>query len=278
MKMVKQIKNRLKYLGRKRKEKVHIVSYPKSGRTWLSIMVGEYLKRKYQLDVQNVLETHLFTDKLAELPIIQFSHGEDRTLWKKPEELERDKSRFKETKVLLLIRDPRDILVSAYFQKARRHQLVDPIRRKKLDKPVYNGSLKEFIYDSRGSIDTLIQYYNLWLENRHVPAGFDLLRYEDLKEDTPTCLKNVLNFIGIENPDEQIITEVVTFASFKNLQQLEKENYYNTFKFAPADERDLESFKVRKGKIGGYKDYLEKPEIDYLNQKIKTKLSPFLGY
>ena len=39
-----------------------------------------------------------------------------------------------------------------------------------------------------------------------------------------------------------------------------------------------ESFKVRKGKVGGYRDYLSESEIDRMNTMLDTLLPAELGY
>lgn len=277
MKLKKQIKKLLRRVTNPREE-VYVVSYPKSGRTWLRIMVGEYVKRKYQLDEQNVIDTHHLMTAVPGLPRVQFSHGEGGTLWKRPEDLEQDKTRYQGARVILLVRDPRDIIVSAYFQKAKRHKLVDPERRERLNKPVYEGTIKEYVYGEEGSIDTLIAYYNSWWASRELLAEFCILRYEDMREHPLEEFRKVLQFIGIATPDEALMQEVVEFTSFENLKKLERDNHYESIKLAPADKNDPESFKVRRGKVGGYVDYLGQEEIDYLNQKIKAQLSPEIGY
>ena len=44
------------------------------------------------------------------------------------------------------------------------------------------------------------------------------------------------------------------------------------------DPTDPETFKVRKGKVGGYVDYLDAKEIEYLDNKIEADLDPIFGY
>jgi hypothetical protein len=48
--------------------------------------------------------------------------------------------------------------------------------------------------------------------------------------------------------------------------------------FQPADPNDPETFKVRKGKVGGYVDYLGEEEIALLGRKIRDELDPEFGY
>jgi hypothetical protein len=49
-------------------------------------------------------------------------------------------------------------------------------------------------------------------------------------------------------------------------------------KLKPGDKNDPESYKTRRGKVGGYIDYLSSEEIEYLNQKMKTSLSDIYNY
>jgi len=44
------------------------------------------------------------------------------------------------------------------------------------------------------------------------------------------------------------------------------------------DIRDRESYKMRRGCVGGYLDYLEKSDIEYLNSVIQDTLFDSLGY
>jgi hypothetical protein len=45
----------------------------------------------------------------------------------------------------------------------------------------------------------------------------------------------------------------------------------------PGDARDPESFKVRRGKIGGYIDYLEQEDMAYVAE-VMRELDPRFGY
>jgi hypothetical protein len=41
---------------------------------------------------------------------------------------------------------------------------------------------------------------------------------------------------------------------------------------------DPETFKVRRGKVNGYRDYFTPEQVDELDKLVTSKLSPSLGY
>jgi hypothetical protein len=263
------------------------VSFPKSGRTWLQVMLGEYITRYYGLDVKNVITLKQYTKHLEGIPRIRFSH-DFRPQWKTPGELQTDKSMYRHQKVVLLVRDPRDILVSSFFEKTRRK----PAKRK--DKPIFTGTINEFVYQDIGGIDTIIAFYNNWLANRQVPDELRIVRYEDLRSNTRETFADILRFIGLPEVDEAILDEVLELGRIEKMRKMEAqsargahdkprtdpeaESAFMTRAFQPADPNDPETFKVRKGKVGGYVDYLGEAEIEFLGRKIREDLDPEFGY
>ena len=53
-----------------------------------------------------------------------------------------------------------------------------------------------------------------------------------------------------------IFQEALEFSRFENMQKLEAAGAFDSKILHPGDVRDPESFKVRRGKIGGYREYL----------------------
>ena len=115
-----------RYLARARLKDAVIVSFPKAGRTWLRMMLDE-------LELP-VAHTHAGA-KRAELP---------------------ERTAFVDKRVVLLIRDPRDTVVSAYHQETKR---VDQ---------KYPGSISDFIRDPRMGIERIIEFNLAWLGERHM--------------------------------------------------------------------------------------------------------------
>ena len=50
------------------------------------------------------------------------------------------------------------------------------------------------------------------------------------------------------------------------------------YRLRPGDKTDAESFKTRRGVVGGYTDYLGDTEIEFLNQYIAKNLYRDFGY
>ena len=63
----------------------------------------------------------------------------------------------------------------------------------------------------------------------------------------------------------------------KKVNDIIKINLSNVPRLKPKNKNDPESYKIRRGKIGGYKDYLPQQEIQDLNEKLK-KLNPVFDY
>lgn len=264
---------------------INLISFPKCGRTWLRVMIGEVLQEQFDLSENNLLEADKLQYLPDNIPKILVTHS-DEPFWKKPEELIESKAEYQEKKVILLVRDPRDVVVSSYFEKSKRigfydlkgyksnPYMKDLIARVKL----YEGSIARYIYEPVGSLATIINFYNIWAENRHVPQEFLLVRYEDLVRNTDRELQQVLKFIGLDYVSNETINKVVKRTCFTKMQTMERHNSFGSSRLKPADPGDRESYKVRKGKIGGYADYLAPQEIKYCNEMIAAHLSPLYGY
>ncbi len=68
------------------------------------------------------------------------------------------------------------------------------------------------------------------------------------------------------------------FASFENLKEKERTDYFKNSRLSPRDPADPDSFKVRRGKVGGYRDYFDAPERDRMEDFVRSRLSPCFGY
>lgn len=241
--------------------KVFLLSYPKAGRTWLRALIGRALIEAHGLPEGALLDTPGLT-LAAGAPVAVFDHDQSALQtglrW---QDMPTGRDAYRGTRVLLLGRDLRDNLVSAYFQATRRIH-------------VFDGPLGEFIRHDRYGVDKLLTFYSIWARSRHVPDAFEFVRYEDLHRDTAGTLERVLGFMGAPVP-APAIAAAVAYCRFENMRKAEQEDRFGHHALRPGDPADPEAFKVRKGKVGNFVEYLAPEDIAYIDTAIAARGCPF---
>jgi hypothetical protein len=236
---------------------VFFVEFPKCGRTWLRLMVDDALAR-----------TRTGAPETA-LPAIHVWH-DDRPHWKGADAIVADKSIYADKKVLLQVRDPRDVVVSNYFQLTRRGDGKD-------SNNAFAGDLSAYLRHARGSIDSILRFYNVWADARRVPAALHRVRYEDLLADCPGTLAGVLDFIGLPPLGASTVREIADAFSFDRMRAMEISGAIESSTMRPGDVSDPESYKVRRGRAGGFRDYLTADDIAFLDRRIAAELDEWYG-
>jgi hypothetical protein len=180
--------------------------------------------------------------------------------------------------VVLLVRDPRDTAVSQFFQW--KHRMVS---RKKVinDYPLDDAtSVHDFIAGGNAGIPKIISFMNQWADALDSMPKLLVVKYEDLRADTKGQLRRILEFIG-EQPVEADIEDAVTFASIDNMRRMETENAAKSGahrSMKPGNADDPSSFKVRRGKVGGWRDYVTEEQANALDAQVRETLNPVYGY
>ena len=134
---------------------------------------------------------------------------------------------------------------------------------------MFEGTISEFIANEQFGILKIITFYDIWLQNRHVPESFLFIRYEDLHQDPKGILRKVFSFIGEVRVEENLLDDSIEYCSFGNLKKLEAENKFKRRILKPRTATDPESYKVRKGKIGGYTEYLSEEDVEFIDKAIR---------
>src|SRR5213596_2351600 len=251
--------------------KAIVLSVPKSGRTWIRTFLCAYFcklhGREFTLKPERYHE--------PSIPRLVFSHDlfEHRTkgnLWDKVRgKYLVPRRELRRAKIILLARDPRDCFVSLYVQMTRR----DPSAPAKFKQE----TVSEVLRDKRFGIHAIVKTMNDWLNEFCGRDDFTLIRYESVRASPAEHFRNLLAVLGETAPDMSIFQAALDFSQFENMKKMEAAGAFDSKILQPGDVRDPESFKVRRGKVGGYREYLSAEDQEYAANALR-ELDARFGY
>lgn len=215
-----------------------LVSFPKSGRTWLRVMLDGL---GFRLDHTHAKSDHRYQHKFGDIPPASSFIGH--------------------RKIIFMHRDPRDTVVSGYFQATKRLQ-------------IYSGSISDFIRDPRHGIEKVVLFNEMWLLAATDRDDVSIVSYESLHADTAGEVKRLVLFLGKSASDHDI-QRVVDGSRFDVMQSHEasgalRKRYGSSL--TPRDHTDKDSFKVRRGIVGGWRNYLSPEDTAYCEQIIAARI------
>jgi hypothetical protein len=246
-----------------------VVSIPKSGRTWVRTFLCAYFCEK--IGQPFTLEP----EKYEGVPQIVYTHDlfEQRTKADRWDRLrgkylipQRDRTG---RPIVLLARDPRDAFVSLYIQLTR--------RTKETPDELKQMSASELLRDPAFGIESMVEIMNSWLAEWSDRADFLLLRYEGLRSDPGPEFRRLLQALGERRLEEKAFSHALEFSDFGHMKKLEGAGAFASKILRAGDTKDPESFKVRRGRIGGFEDYLSPNDQVYATAALQ-ELDPRFDY
>ena len=236
-----------------------IVSYPKSGNTWVRFLIANLLYRGRETTFANI-----------ERSIPDIYRHTNRTLMKitRPRILESHEyfdPRYK--KVIYIIRDPRDISVSYYYYLKKVREISEG--------GCFSSFVDEFV---RGRVDgfgSWGQHVGSWLWEIRNNTNLLLLKYEDLKAVTEIEAEKIVNFLGIHT-ERGGIKRSIEASSFKRMRTLEAQEPDFLEKSGKMRTRNDIAF-IREGKVGGWQETLQPPDREKIESAWHTLMKEF-GY
>lgn len=200
---------------------VRIVSYPRSGRTWLRLMLHD-----------------LGIDP-------RFTHaGSKDDLRRPPEEICLGMEKYHRRRIVFLHRDPRDVIVS-YLHHSHRRGLSQ-------------GDLSSFIRDPGTGFERILAFNLGWLEAAGDFRAFMPISYEDLRARSQWELERLVEFMGCPLVRTSDIGGAVANNSFEHMKRRERSGeLHDRFgdRFTPGGTSD-DRMIVRRGVVGGHSDEL----------------------
>lgn len=229
-----------------------ICGYPKTGRTWLRFMMANALSEEFELgldvDLNNVyslipneatttIEGQPTFSYEGLLPKIEMSH--------KPHQ----DHNLEISRTIFMTRDPRDIMVS--------HWLHDTNQVK-----IFNGSVSDHIRDSSCGITAFLDHLEGW--SPHL-ASDQVVTYEAMRKDPAEVVSLIFKKLDVVVSDDSI-----EYAVYQGeIDRMRKIEISTGIAGHEYDRSDPDARRIRKGRIGGYVDYLNEGDLTFIDDAIK---------
>jgi alcohol sulfotransferase len=255
---------------------VVVVSFGKSGRTWLRVMISHLFRVMYKLPENAILGFDNFHNLNRAVPKIFFTH--DNYIKDFTGDFE-TKQPFYGKRVVLLARDPRDVAVSQFFQWKFR---IKPTKVAINNYPPMGSDISLFDFvtgDNGGSMQAVSDYLNLWAKEADKVEKFHLVRYEDLRSEPRQELRKMLDFMQVDASEDDV-NAAVEYSDYENMKKMESKQQFRLAggRMMPRDKDNPNSYKVRRAKVGGYRDYFTDEEVEVIDRQLGETLDPMFNY
>ncbi len=273
------------------KKNILLVSYPKSGNTWLRAIISNLLVKKNNFSLNDLKQIQLLSSKkhFQNFKNIPYDHEGDinfdwtsdniikcQSILNKKNTVHRfykshsvRHKKFTNETVNLgfiyIVRDPRDIVVS-----------LSKFAGGTIDRAIHELLYSPYSVARANGVKELLSTWDLhfqsWREYEAVSRLF--LKYEDLLNQTNESVLKIIEFINNISNNSILsnnidIKKVIENTNFSHLQKLEKINGFN--------EASKYSNFFRSGKKNQWKDVLSKEQRNLIEQRLGQTMH-YLNY
>lgn len=232
---------------------IFIVSYPRSGNTWLRFILASIIHRKSKIDFDNIKQYSPDLHDPADLHAIMDNNNIER-----PRILKTHMNYTREyNNVCYLFRDVRDVIISLYYYFLKMGSRIE--FNEYFEHFISGNVLKDLNYvnpsENIGSWDESIKS---WREHND---KIIMIKYEDMLVDTYLELKKILDYLDINIPTRALQKSIKNYSHDK-MQRMEN------------NARNVEYLKknkhikfIRKGKVGQWKSIFTEKHIELVKKK-----------
>ncbi len=247
-----------------RQDDLFVVGHPKSGNTWLTYMLAIIVNddRDRNINLANIGQ-YAPTIHARDNAICEYGEMSSPRIFRN----EGPKFPGLYPRTVFIVRDPRSVLLSYY------HHCVH-------DTEDTDWSIESFVDEmlEYGCIRRLEPFQTRWdvkLEewtrrSKFQPVTF--VRYEDLKKDRGSVIRDVARFAGL-SPPEALIDEAVLRGDFNSMRGEEEAVGAESY----AGEKGAKGFFVRKGKTDSWKEEMPPAVVEKIESAFRPGMKR-LGY
>jgi hypothetical protein len=219
-----------------------LVSFPRSGNTWTRFLVCNLINPDDPVN---------FAQLESRIPEIYDVSDRNLRAFPRPRIIKSHECfdpRYK--KIVYIVRDPRDVLISYYEFQLKRRVISDEL------------SLEDFVprfmeSEIEPKTGSWRDHVVSWTATRGGQKNFLLLRYEDMLADTQKESTKIATFLGLDSSPERI-ARAVALSSADRMRKLEKEQ---SRQWKETKETRQDKPFVRKAASGGWKTILSEKSV-----------------
>ncbi len=237
---------------------VLIADYGRSGQGWLSYMLCYILNASY-IEPYLVLGGEAFSnDERVRNLVNGRLPGREQTRYSlviKTHNYPSPKHDLTD-KIVLLVRDPRDVSVGMFYLNQRRIREGNPASLKiRIAQNIQRSRILNLLFVCR----MWAKYFHAWKAIPH-----HLVRYEDLSRDPAGVLRGILDYLEVDAP-QSLIEESVSQFTFERMSGRQK------------GAEDNANFDFRKGIVGDHKNAYSPFQLHLCSRLFRDRILP-AGY
>lgn len=254
-----------------------VLSYPKSGKTWLSYMAttyivnylgadpnaAEHVNRKGLLRTISPESQERFVSAVVRnrtperwAPLLQFAHHDQLGI---PYFLTEPVRPPTADRAVLLLRDPRDIVVSHFHHKVVKNGGAIDVAKRSVSLPE-DYEIGEFIRSDYLGIRHVLAYISRWASWAQ-ESGAPVFYYEDFVHRPRETLASFVRAIGMSEAEPAAIAKAVDSNTFSRLRDAEEKARKRSGVATDDGNR-----RMRRGKPGGFADELSAEDSAYMTR------------
>jgi len=163
-------------------------------------------------------------------------------------------------KIIIIIRNPKDTLVSMYHFY-RMHRGLGH----------FKGTWNDFfeLFKAKHLLyGDYFRWYSSWLQHKDKPNVM-LVKYEDMHHKMSDVINDVSTFLG-KSLSKPVTADVIQHLTFDSMRQNDMVNFSNDAVFNV----DISPF-MRKGKVGDWKNYFSEEQSSFVDKLYKDMIEAF---